>query len=135
MQDSSWRRSAVTFVAVVIILAIILFGGLYALKHRHDNSDHKTPGTSTSKDDSKKTSKNNKESSKSENKNKNTKSNTNSSSNSSSNQDSSQSPGEVAAAGPSDYWYVPILGLAALAFGGYEYYLSRQALKRSLSNR
>ena len=131
MQDSSWRKSAVTFIAVLVVLAIVLFGGLYALKHRHDNSDNKKPSTTTSKDNSKKTSKNNKKSSQSENK----KTESNSSSNSSPSQTSSQSPGEVAAAGPSDYWYVPILGLAALAFGGYEYYLSRQALKQSLSNR
>ncbi len=124
MEESSWIKSAVRFAIVVILLAVVLFGGVYLLKHRNNSSSNHTPNqvskSNTNEKKSNKKSKNSKQHSESKSNDK----------NSSTNKTASQSPHKVAPAGISDYWYIPILGAVALGFAGYEYYLSRQALKQ-----
>lgn len=127
MEDSNWIKSAIRFVLVVVVIGAILFGGIYLLKHRDNSTSQNTP----SKVSQSGSNKNKKSSAKQESAKKSSKDSKKSNQKSA----SESSPQNVAPAGVSDYWYVPILGAAVLGFTGYEYYLSRQSLKRATSNR
>ncbi len=129
MEESNWVKSAARFVVVAIILGVVLFGGIYFLKNRNSNSNSSHKSGQVSKSNTSKTKTNGNSKSKTSKKStQNSKTNGNGSA-------SSQSPRKVAPAGVSDYWYIPVLGAAALGFMGYEYYLSKQALRRIDSNR